>query len=425
MKIHYLLPLIALCGFALNAQEVNSAPTNGFETPGPVDAKAFLPESQMSGALHSVGPEASNDGLLNTYQLNAGGGTREVLTTPLLKVRIREIYALDYLRNLSKTEEFGKALGKALGAKADSVVGAVRDPVGTMKSLPKGASKFFGGIGEAIKGGKSETESSTVDRIAGTDKAKASLALKLGVSPYTDNQELQEELTNTARAMAGGGLVLNVATMAATGGVGAALSVIGVNQTMQEALVNSSPSDLRIMNRKKLFALGLSREEADAFLMHSQYTPWNKTSITDSLSRIGANPGEFLKQARKATSQEDAFYFQRLAQLLLQYHGAVAPLRSIRLENGLICGIDRDGNLVIPVSQDYAIWSARIAARTDEFVDLSRSRGHKGISLWTDGQLSVRLCDEFKARGITWKMNALESNKQCITRARSHHRHPV
>ena len=180
---------------------------------------------------------------------------------------------------------------------------------------------------------------------------------------------------------------------------------------MQDALINSTPSDLRIMNRKKLFALGLSREDADAFLMHPQYTPWNKTAITEALARIGVTPSAFLKQACKASSQEDAFYFQRLAQLLLQYHGAIAPLHSIRLVNGLICGIDRDENLIIPVSQDYAIWTERIAARTDEFVDFPHSRGRKGISLWTDGQLSVRFCDELKTRGITWKMNALESNK--------------
>jgi len=414
MKTNSLFSIIALCGFILNAQE-NQPPSKSaempFEIPGPVDAKTFLPASVMNGTLHSVGAEASNNGFQNLYQLNSGGRSLEVMGTPLLNMRIREIYALDYLRGLSKTDEFTQALGKALGVKADSVVAAVKDPVGTVKSLPKGASRFFGGIGEALKGGKGETESSMVDRLAGTDKSKALLSIKLDVSPYTDNQELQEELTNTARAMAGGGLVLNVATMAATGGVGTALSVIGVNQTMQEALINSTPNDLRIMNRKKLFALGLNREEADAFLMHSQYTPWQKTIITDALARIGVNPNAFLKQACKASNQEDAFYFQRLAQLLLQYHGEIAPLRSIRLEKELICGIDRDGGLVIPVSLDYAIWTERIANRTDEVISLSQTQGYHRISLWTDGQLSERFCNELKARGITWKINELPGIK--------------
>ncbi len=310
----------------------------------------------MTGPLHSVNDHAYNDGLQNVYQLTSDGRTLEITTTPLLIQRINEIYALDYLRGLSKTEEFGKALANSAKAKGKSIVGIVKDPVGTVKNLPKGASRFFGGIGEAMKGGKSETEGGMLDSLAGTNKAKAALAWKLGVSPYTDNQELQEELTNTARAMAGGGLVLGAATMAVTGGAGAALTVIGVNQTLQAALVNSTPEELRIINRKKLLALGENREQADAFLMHPQYSPWHKTIITDALSRIGVNPAAFLKEAGRASNQEDAFYFQRLAQLLLQYHATTAPLRSIRIENGVVCGLDRNGTLVVPVSLDYAIW---------------------------------------------------------------------
>ena len=414
---HLLLPA-ALFAFSANllAQTVNTeqpkAPGQAFETSGYVDAKSFVPATMMAGSLHSVGEQAVNNGLQNVYQLTSGGRTLEITGTPLLIQRITEIYALDYLRGLSKTDEFGKALANAAKAKGESVVAAVKDPVGTVKNIPKGASRFFGGIGEAMKGGKSKSEGSTLDSLAGTNKAKAALAMKLGVSPYTDNQELQEELTNTARAMASGGLVVSGATAAVGGGLGTVLSVVGVNQTLQAALVNSSPEDLRIMNRKKLFALGVSREQADAFLMHSQYSPWHKTIITDALARVGVNPKAFLKEACKASNLEDALYFQRLAQLLSQYHATTAPVRSIRIENGIVCALDRDGTLVIPVSLDYGIWSERVAGRANEFASLlSGGEQIKALALWTDGQLSARLCDEFKTRGIAWKMQALGATK--------------
>ena len=48
-----------------------------------------------------------------------------------------------------------KAAGKQ---KVDSVVGLVKDPVGTIKRVPQGASRFFGRIGEGMKGGGSEGE---------------------------------------------------------------------------------------------------------------------------------------------------------------------------------------------------------------------------------------------------------------------------
>ena len=418
MKVSCLLLPVVL--FAFNPDLVAQAPTAGqpqaseqaFETSSVVEAKLFVPEKLMTGSLHSVDDHADNDGLQNVYQLTSEGRTLEITTTPLLIQRINEIYALDYLRGLSKTEEFGKALANSAKAKGKSIVGIVKDPVGTVKKLPRGASRFFGGIGEAMKGGKSETEGGTLDSLAGTNKAKAALALKLGVSPYTDNQALQEELTNTARAMAGGGLVLGAATMAVTGGVGVALTVVGVNQTLQAALVNSTPEELRIINRKKLFALGLSPEQADAFLLHSQYSPWHKTIITDALARIGVSPKTFLKEACKASNQEDAFYFQRLAQLLLQYHETTAALRSIRIENEIVCGLDRNGTLVVPVSLDYAIWNERLAGRANQFATLvSAGKEIKTLALWTDGELSPRLGQELTTRGISWKMHALDAEK--------------
>ncbi len=191
-----------------------------FETPGPVPASEFVPEGDMSGRLHSVAASALNDGLNNTYFIGTFGGEIQVTRTPALLERIREIYALDYLRGLSKTEEFGKALANGGKAKIEGVVGVVKDPFGTIANIPKGASRFFGRIGEGLKGGKSELGDGGLKGLTGVSKAKAQLAGKLGINPYTTNQELQNELTGVARAIAGGGLALNIATGAIGGPAG-------------------------------------------------------------------------------------------------------------------------------------------------------------------------------------------------------------
>lgn len=380
-----------------------------FELPGTVPADRFVPADRMSGQLHSVRPMADNDGLNNTYYLDTELRVIEVTGTPALLVRIREIYALEHLRRLSKSEEFGKALAKSAEAKLESVAGVVRDPIGTIKSVPKGASRFFGRIGEGLKGGKSHEEGgSPLAGITGVSKAKAQIAAKLGVSPYTTNEELQRELTANAQAVAGGGLLLSATTSLATGGVGTALTAVGVNQTLQDTLVNSTPDDLRILNRKKLFALGLDRAQADEFLMHPWYSPWHETIITDALDTIGVNPTAFLAQACEALTPEDAFYFQRLAQILARYHQTQSPLRSIRVENGVICAFDRAGVLVVPLSCDYAIWAERAARRAEEFAATAASRSEiKGLALWTDGKLSARLTEEIGARKIAVKADVL------------------
>jgi hypothetical protein len=228
------------------------------------------------------------------------------------------------------------------------------------------------------------------------------------VSPYTTNEALQQELTNTARAMAGGGLVISAATSLASGGAGAALTVVGVNQTLQETLINSTPEDLRIINRKKLLALGVDRALADEFLMHPWFSPWHETITTDALAQIGVNPSAFLTDAVKALTPEDAFFFQRVAQILARYHATAAPLRAIRFEGGIITALDQNGTLVVPVSLDYAIWAERTARCAEEFAAIDKSRGDiKALALWTDGQVSNRLRDELKKRGITWRTDAL------------------
>src|SRR6202012_753106 len=120
-----------------------------------------------------------------------------------------------------------------------------------------------------------------------------------------------------------------LATSAASGGAGAALTVVGVNQTLSDTLTNSTPEDLRIINRKKLLALGVDRKLADEFLMHPWFSPWHETITTDALGSIGVNPTAFLRDCVQALTSEDAFYFQRVAQILSTYHSKAAPLRAI------------------------------------------------------------------------------------------------
>jgi hypothetical protein len=409
-QIIIVLALLAGSAFAEDDREFLARFEKTFEAGGAMEARNFVPEALMHGTLHTVRPLAQNDGLNNTYFIDTPSGVQEVTGTAALSERIREIYALDHLRGLSKTEEFGKALAKSVGAKVESVANVVRDPVGTIKNVPKGASRFFGRIGEGLKGGKSNEEGGGLESIAGVGKAKAQLALKLGVNPYTTNEELQSELTKTAQAMAGGGFVVSAASSLASGGAGVALSAVGVNQTLQETLINSTPNDLRIQNRKKLFALGVSRAQADEFLMHPWFSPWHETITTEALTTIGVNPSAFFTVCCQALTPEDANYFQRLAQVLARYHTTAEPLAAIRAERDVVCAVDRKGTLVLPLSCDYAIWAERAARRAEEFVALRHGNEQiTGLALWVDGKVSDRLAQELAARKIALKTDVLSS----------------
>jgi len=48
------------------------------------------------------------------------------------------------------------------------------------------------------------------------------------------------------------------------------------------------------------------------------------------------------------------------------------------------------------------------ARRVEEFSAIDKSRdGIKGLTLWTDGRLSDRLCAELTTRGIIYRADAL------------------
>ena len=52
------------------------------------------------------------------------------------------------------------------------------------------------------------------------------------------------------------------------------LSGLDKRQPLQDTLINSTPEDLRIINRKKLFGLGLNRTQADFYIRYpDEVTP--------------------------------------------------------------------------------------------------------------------------------------------------------
>jgi hypothetical protein len=128
----------------------------------------------------------------------------------------------------------------------------------------------------------------------------------------------------------------------------------------------------------------------------------HETIIADALATIGRDPTAFLEKACRALTEQDANYFQRLAQILARYHKTKTPLSSIRIENDRVCAMDSSGTLVVPLSCDYAIWTEHAAARIETFSQLTQSRGGeiKGLALWVDGKVSERAAQEIKNRKI-------------------------
>jgi hypothetical protein len=387
--------------------------TDEYEVPGQVNAEDFLPKSAFHGKTLFVEKTAENNGLQNTYRIRAGTEAYEVTGSAAAVQFLQELRATNELRQISTAKAFSSGLKQSAKGTYETGKQIVRDPVGTVKKVPQGASKFFGKVKGFFSQDEEDTDqnsspSDTFKAFLGIDEEKRKLAARLGVDVYSRNQALQEELDRVAKATAGGGLAFDIGTLPIGGAAGIGLTVIGIDQTVDSLLNESSPDSLRKWNEENLLKLGANRDLVAQFLNHPWYSLRQTTIITASLNKTEINPDLFLEAANKALTEQDGRYFEQVAQLLAAYSQKAAPLQSLRLQDGLLCAVDRNGVLVVPVSLDYAIWTATVAQRVDGLAGIpAGDPSIKSVAVWTDGQASERVKTELGKRTIDYQSFSL------------------
>ena len=405
--------LLAVLILAMRVVTPAFAEGSGYDQPGLVEAASLLPEKTLADGSPRIAPEAAADGLHAAFTLDGPDGPEAITGIQSLINRIQEIRAIDTLRRMNKSAEFGKALLSSGKEKIESVKEAVKDPVRTAQQLPRGASKFFGRLGNTIKHASEGKIGATqaAEAALGVNRKRAELCLKLGVSPYTRDQTLRTELDLAARAMAAGATLVNVSGLIVGGGVGTALTVVNANQTFQRALVESSPAELAVRDRAALLKLGATPENVSALLDNPAFNPWQRSTITNLLSSIGVNPDAVLARAGEAWTEEDAIYFVQVARILESHHRNKHPITAIKSKDGIPCALDESGALVVPVGADLIQWTPLLQERTDEFLGWSLEHTEiKSIVLATDATVSDLAATELAQRGVIVESRVLDKS---------------
>ena len=406
----YVVNVTLLLYLAPSAVSEESIPaTDEYEIPGPVNAEDFLPKSAFAGKKIFVEKIAQNNGLQNTYRIKAGAEEYEVTGSDAAVELLQELKAINQLRQISTAKAFSRGLKQSAKGTYQTGKQMLRDPVSSVKKVPQGASKFFGKVKgffsqDEEDAGQKSSPGETVKGFLGVDEEKRKLAARLDVDVYSRNQALQEELDRVASATAGGGMAFDIGTLPIGGAAGIGLTLIGIDQTVDSLINDSSPDSLRKWNEQNLLKLGAKRDLIVQFLNHPWFSLRQATIITASLNKTQTNPDLFLESANKALTEQDAKYFEQVAQLLAAYSHKVAPLQSLRLQDGLLYAVDHNGVLVVPVSLDYAIWTAMVAQRVDGLAGLAGSDSNiKSVEIWTDGKASERVKAELSKRAIAYQ----------------------
>jgi hypothetical protein len=398
----------AVSCFAQNDQPAAPGQENFEELPELKASDIIKPEF-LKGPHFSVREPVPTFSGTNQFTIDSDYGAFEADGNEMLIRRVREIGAIAELKDVSRTDQFKDSLAAAAKGPLKGAKNLVTDPANTISNVPKGIMKFMGRAGESIKnvgkkGEGKDPQGSKTEQLIGYSDSKRKLAVKLGVDPYSTNTVLQKELNGIAWASFAGGFAFKAATLPVGGGVGMALSVTSTSNSLDGMLRDKSPTDLKIINRQALAAMGTGESDTLRLLENTAFSPTTSTALVLNLQSLKgvANRPAFVRIAGQTASDEsDAIFCVQTAALLAKIHNSEKPLARIALiENRFPIAIATDGTVVVALQWDYAAWTSGAARFCEEVQKLDAQSGKKGILIAISGQASPRLKQELQARRI-------------------------
>ena len=383
-----------------------------FETPGVLSAQSILPPELLKSDNHTVLNNVATYDFtyyftINTRLSSSVFGQFEVQGEDMLRMRVQEIKAIAALEEIKKSKAFGKAAKQAVLSPVKGAVSLITHPVGTVSGMSEGAWRLLTRVGEMMQGGRGEQEESEAKELIGFSAVKRQYGYNLGVDVYSSNEDLQKGLNSVSWAGFAGGVGVKLLTMPISGPAGMIISVTGFSDRMNKLLRDSAPEDLRKVNRKMLQQMGVKDSVIKQFLTHPKFSPRHETILVHALAEMEGvdNREAFIRQSLSAEYEEDAFFYQQLAEMLAGYHKHVEPLREMIPVRRVVAGYTAGRAIVATIPMDYVYWNERAALGAEAFArvkstSMTMGRPVTRMELWITGRISPLAKQEFEARGI-------------------------
>ena len=393
------LMLAALLGFMVPAFA-----QQGYEPATVLSASKILPPELLSGAHHRVQERVTNDGYLNTYQIDSKFGTFTVVSTAVLRKRIGEINAMVVMEKVQGSKEYVASIKEAGLDAMNSAMSLVTSPVKTLTGAVQGLGAAFSRVGESMTGAKrSQSEDSRLKDAIGFSTTKRQYAYQFDVDVYSENEKLQDMLNRISWAGYAGSLTWSAAMAAVPGGAGVAMTVVGTNKVLNQVFQNMPPVELRQQNLQKLNAMGVNPQVADWFLNNTIFSPREQTLFVHALGEMNgvADRGAMVRLSLSSQNPTIALFRQRQAQMYAGYNKSVTPLESFISLGGLFAASrTANGALVVVLPLDYLVWTEPMAQLITGATQLmSEVAGIKEKQVWITGTLSPRARKEIESRG--------------------------
>ena len=359
-------------------------------------ASDLLPATLLKGERHTIAERVVNDGYENTYTINSDFGTFTAHRTDFVAERVQEVYALEELNKITRSEAFAQGVAQAASSPFRALKGLATEPVDTVTGVFQGVGALFSQAGEMVTGSRGELEDSAAKELVGFGEVKREVAELLAVDPYTTNPQVQDGLGEVSWAGFAGGLSLAPLTASVGGGAGVALSGLQNSQTLNSLLTSQSPEALRDINRERLEQMGVESEIAETFLLHPWMSPRHETTIVVALGGLtdAENREAFIHQTVTTESEQQSIFLMRQAEAVLGFHQNVAVVERLGRSNRQVMLYTADGRAISILPADHLVWSVGASIVADQ-----ATGGAMLHELWLTGSISDRARNEFTDRG--------------------------
>jgi len=379
-----LLIILLLLPFNVFAQEK-------YEKIHNLKANEQLPAKIIRTDYYQIDPVVKSNGFLNIYTIKSDFGDYKATGNLSLLVLIRELYALNELKNLSKSKVFIEAAANSATGSIESMFHIATKPVETVKGVPGGVSRLFkrskdtagtvyegskDAAGEAAgyvtgsddeKGAEGEdgknlgetavdTTGKAADWFFGVSAGQRKWAKKLGVDPYTRNELLQNALREVAKIDRAGNFAVRFAPIPRIPGS------TYVNMA-NDAIWNLSYEELLEQNVEKLTELGISEASIKKFLENQSFSPLMQTYLIGAVLQLeNVNNRNILIDLATTKETEDfaRFYLETVI-LMTWFDSQKEKLDEVSSFGELPYFIDQKNRLILLMPVDYLFWTKELA----------------------------------------------------------------
>jgi hypothetical protein len=377
-----------------------------FEKPPTLQAQSLLKPELLKGKYYKIDDTVHNNGLFNQYSVTSQFGPFKAPSTSSLHILIREIEAIGAMKKVETDDTAVESLKQSGANTATGIKNLFTDPKGTFEGAATGVSSLFTRVkGTVGKRDTTEAEDNKFKQFIGLSKSKGRIATQFGVSMYSRNMVLQEELERLAMADYLGGLGIGVATSFVPGVGGLILTTSGTARLLNEAINTTPASELWLQNKNKLTAMGFDEDMVALFLNNPVFNPALTTVLTAALGQLEGvdNRDIFLMISLQANNTDMAKTITEVAVMSAGYHKQIAPLQDFTTMARLACAIKKDGSVVALLPADFIIWSSQAATVMASLDSKTKAvKGKKG-EIWIFGDFSKQAEAEIHGRG--WELH--------------------